>query len=317
MCIFRLLAVVLMSQPMPPERSDARAKVQALKEAGRYQEAQRVATDALAASAPSTPESFIAHSDLLNELGDTFLFEGAYEAADGMFKKALDALERSGKPDPIRHARLLHNRGVSLLYRNAVEESLPLLEQAFELRRKKLGSNHWAVAESIDAIGLARFKKGDLQRSEEARREAVRIYRLSTPEKNTDLGVALTNLAETCRAERKFDDARQFFAEAAMILKTLGAAHPRYLAVLSNISALDFDEGRVSDALAIEQEVARARERVLGPNHPDTIQSIENCAIALHRLGRHAEALRLEKKANIARKEGPAPSVRSLASPSP
>ena len=44
--------------------------------------------------------------------------------------------------------------------------------------------------------------------------------------------------------------------------------------------------GRVDEAITLHEQTLAARERVLGPDHPDTLQSRNNLAIAYRDAGR-------------------------------
>jgi tetratricopeptide (TPR) repeat protein len=54
--------------------------------------------------------------------------------------------------------------------------------------------------------------------------------------------------------------------------------------------------GRHADALTLREETLARRKARLGPNHPDTLTSMNNLALSYHALGRHAEALALCEK---------------------
>lgn len=54
--------------------------------------------------------------------------------------------------------------------------------------------------------------------------------------------------------------------------------------------------GRYEEALELDQETLEIRERVLGPEHPDTLGSRSNLAITYRALGRNDEALKLDQE---------------------
>ena len=55
------------------------------------------------------------------------------------------------------------------------------------------------------------------------------------------------------------------------------------------------DAGRTADAIALHEATLAARQRVLGPDHPDTLTSRNNLAAAYSTPGAHAEAARPER----------------------
>ncbi|MFJ4853571.1 tetratricopeptide repeat protein [Streptomyces sp. NPDC088730] len=60
-------------------------------------------------------------------------------------------------------------------------------------------------------------------------------------------------------------------------------------------------DGRTDEATAVYEEVAEARARVLGPDHPDTLVALDDLAAAYGDTGRAQEALRLGERVAEAR----------------
>ena len=54
----------------------------------------------------------------------------------------------------------------------------------------------------------------------------------------------------------------------------LGADHPDTLTSMNNLAFTWKDQGRHTDALALMDDCAQARQRVLGAVHPDTLSSL-------------------------------------------
>ncbi|MET9117571.1 tetratricopeptide repeat protein, partial [Streptomyces longwoodensis] len=56
------------------------------------------------------------------------------------------------------------------------------------------------------------------------------------------------------------------------------------------------DAGRVTEALELRERVLADRERLLGPDHPDTLTSRSNLANSYSDAGRVTEALELRER---------------------
>jgi hypothetical protein len=61
--------------------------------------------------------------------------------------------------------------------------------------------------------------------------------------------------------------------------------------------------GRWADALSEYRRVAAARERVLGPDHADTLASRNDEAHCLEQLGRGQEAVELYRRVAVSRQQ--------------
>ncbi|THA71503.1 serine/threonine protein kinase [Streptomyces sp. A0958] len=66
-------------------------------------------------------------------------------------------------------------------------------------------------------------------------------------------------------------------------------------------------KGRAQDALREFGRIAEARERALGPDHPETVAARQQMAYALGRLGRHAEAHELHAAVLVSRERAMGP----------
>ncbi|KAH8828692.1 hypothetical protein DL96DRAFT_1679305 [Flagelloscypha sp. PMI_526] len=63
-----------------------------------------------------------------------------------------------------------------------------------------------------------------------------------------------------------------------------------------------YDDGKYDDGCRIWKKEFELKEQILGPEHPDTLKSMNNLAISYRDLGRAAEALPLDKQVLEARK---------------
>jgi tetratricopeptide (TPR) repeat protein len=71
---------------------------------------------------------------------------------------------------------------------------------------------------------------------------------------------------------------------------------------MNNLSVSYNAAGRHADALKLRKEALALRQAQLGPDHPDTLNSVHNVAFSYAALGRHADALRLREE-TLARRQ--------------
>ena len=65
---------------------------------------------------------------------------------------------------------------------------------------------------------------------------------------------------------------------------------------LNNLAVLYQDMGEYAKAEPLYQEALRIRQKVLGPEHPDTAQSLNNLAALYRAMGEYAKAEPLYRK---------------------
>ncbi|GAA3451931.1 FxSxx-COOH system tetratricopeptide repeat protein [Dactylosporangium matsuzakiense] len=98
----------------------------------------------------------------------------------------------------------------------------------------------------------------------------------------------LRHAGDTARGERL---ARQVEAEWA------GTAHERQRLQLAGVRAgILRDQGRYTEALELDREVARAQERLLDRHHPATLATRDRLAADLRALGHYTDALHLARR---------------------
>ncbi|MEV4296031.1 tetratricopeptide repeat protein, partial [Microbispora rosea] len=147
--------------------------------------------------------------------------------------------------------------------------------------------------------------RGDSARLDEAQQaadEALGIYReLAARDPDAYLpGLAstLNNLAIQVAESGRLDEGHQLAREALALHQTLAERDPdAYLPdlgrTLDNLAYVYVSAGRLDKALPLFQGTLSDRERVLGPDHPDTLASRNNLAYAYEAAGRLDEAIPL------------------------
>jgi len=83
--------------------------------------------------------------------------------------------------------------------------------------------------------------------------------------------------------------------------------HQDTLWTIHHLATCTRDDGRLQDAEKLQRETLVIRRRILGPEHPDTLGSMEELAVILDMLHRYTEAAELYRKDD----RGPAPHPRS------
>jgi tetratricopeptide (TPR) repeat protein len=72
---------------------------------------------------------------------------------------------------------------------------------------------------------------------------------------------------------------------------------------LNNLATLYSAEGRYSEAETFFRRSLMTWEKAFGPDHPDSVTSLENYAVLLRQMNREAEAMDLEVRANRIRNQ--------------
>jgi serine/threonine-protein kinase len=94
---------------------------------------------------------------------------------------------------------------------------------------------------------------------------------------------------------KRFDDAELWARHAEAAVERAG--DPIVAAeLLANRGLVAGSAGRHAEAETLQREALAARERLLGPNHPDVISNLANIASTVESLGRETEAVEIERE---------------------
>ena len=102
----------------------------------------------------------------------------------------------------------------------------------------------------------------------------------------------------------RYAEAEPLYKRAAKIVEAaLGANHPKFATVLSNLAQLYEAMGRYAEAEPLYERALAITEAAHGPDHPDVAIRINNLAGLYWATGRYAEAELLSQRALAMREE--------------
>lgn len=139
---------------------------------------------------------------------------------------------------------------------------------------------------------------GKYTEAEKTQREVLAATRLVLGQRDDVTASQMSALAHTLGQQRKFPEALQLARGAVAILRGDGATNgdheKMFLAAASVLAHLFGEQGDHAGARSLWCEVLSMQCRVLGPEHPDTLQTKANLAATISRQGDYKEAKRLE-----------------------
>ena len=158
-------------------------------------------------------------------------------------------------------------------------------------------------ADALVAEGRRRYETGDFADAEPLARRALELLPAGSDARGRAVAVQLAG--ECAFSMGRYPEARDL-ADEAIALRT-GAPEADRAESLNLRGIVDLSLGDAAGGNERVAEALRLREAALGPDDPDTIESLNNAGVALARLGRmdeavaaHEEALRRCERAFIA-----------------
>jgi tetratricopeptide (TPR) repeat protein len=222
------------------------------------------------------------HPDTLNvtdALAMVMVDLGDYDEAARLGRMALDSSRITFGDSHPRTLVRVTNLASLLSQSGRDEEAVALAESNLALVRDQLAESpqRFLAITSVASI-FKRVKR--FERALELQREAVDGLMASKGEAHEHTLAAMSNLGQTLYELGKYAEARQL-QERVLAASRLPDDHPITLRMKGNLaSTLSYLQDYRS-AADIQRQVVEAQERVLGPDHPDTLLSLKKMAEVL------------------------------------
>jgi len=290
------------------------AKVAALFNAGKYQEAIPLAQRSLAIVERAFGPDNLKIANSVYNLAMLNENQGNYADALALYQRALAIYEKAHGPDHPDVADAVDNIANLYTEQGRYADAEPLYQRSLAIRQKALGPDHPDVANSLMNLAglysdLARYPDAEqLYKQSLAVREKVRAsgHFGATDAKNYAMG--LNNLGNLYTLEGRNLDAETLYKQSLAIReKTLGPEHPDVAQSLGNLAVVYDEEGRYEEAEPLDQRSLAIYQKVLGPDHREVARTLSNLALLYRDEARYADAEQLYKQALAIREKALGP----------
>ncbi len=150
----------------------------ALRDAGRYDEAERYLRAVLGKPGSDGPTS-----PMLN-LAKLLYFKGDIAEAETLLAQVLEARRAALPPEHVDIAEPMLWLGLIYVDQGELEQAEALLEGAWQLRSVKLSAEHWLVGEARNALGACRAAQGRYPEAEQFLLDGYRIVQRKLTDKS-------------------------------------------------------------------------------------------------------------------------------------
>jgi tetratricopeptide (TPR) repeat protein len=195
-------------------------------------------------------------------------------------------------------ARLLHQAGAFLHFHGFYPQSQSLHRQALAVREQVFGSEHPAVAESLNALALLSRFQGDYEQAARFHQQALAIREKTLGPNHPATAQSLNNLGVLYRTQGKYEQAEPLLHRALIINEqSLGSEHPDTLLYLINLAKLYIEQRKYEHAEPLAKQALATSERVLEPGHHIIAQSLNLRARLSYEQRNYEQAETLWKRA--------------------
>ncbi|MCP3960445.1 MAG: serine/threonine protein kinase [bacterium] len=220
----------------------------------------------------------------LFQVADPSRTEGETITARELLDRGAARLADQPWEQPEVQARLLDAIGWSYHGLGYYDDAGRYLEEALVIRRRVLGREHLAVAESLDNMAALLLARGEYAAARTSSREALEMRRRLLGDEHPSVAESLNNLAQALQAEGDYAAAEPLLREAlAMKKRLLGDDHPSVAVGVNNLAGVLNLLGDYETAEPLFREALGARRRLLGEKHPQVAESLNNLGLILYR----------------------------------
>lgn len=257
---------------------------------GLYDRAQSLLEDALVLQRRAGVEG----TDLartLSTLGDVLQSIGDYEAAETVYRAALDRRQNELGDRHPEVAKSLNDLGDVLHDRGDYAGAEPLYQAALEMRRDLFGERHPAVAESLNNLALLFHERRELEKAEPLYRQALELRRELLGPDHPEVAVSQANLAALLHARGNLAEAEDLFRQAVALHERLhGPDGPQVVPALQNLAMLLKDRKALDEAEALLVRVLEIERRQFGEEHPNRATNLYHLGLVRREAGDNAAA---------------------------
>jgi tetratricopeptide (TPR) repeat protein len=221
---------------------------------------------------------------------------GRFAQAEEMLRDTLPRQERVLGRDHADTLTTAQALGVVLVGLGRPAEAVALHRDVTERRTRVLGADH-------DDTRISRGKLADALRSAGRWEEAAALFEVTVREaerafgaRSTQAAITRNNLASTLVQLGRLDEAAQALRDVLAVVADRPDQAALAAAVRNNLAAALFELGQYREAGSLLRESTAERERLYGPDHPDTVASVVNLARVLAADGDRTGAARLVRR---------------------
>ena len=191
-------------------------------------------------------------------LGNIFYYTRKYDEAIAYYEQILSSLKQSEKQEELKIAEILDRLGHIFCALNQHKKAIDsYYEPALVIRKKHLGAQDTAVAESLHHLAAASRALEDKEKAISLYKDALSIYARSSRECTTSLAKTLRYLGDTWYASGEKTKAAEFYTQALYSLNNaFGENHPDSASLLMKL-------GYTWSKLAKYEEAKNSYEKAL------------------------------------------------------
>jgi len=232
-----------------------------------------------------------------DNLAALYLDQGKYKRAEELSRQALVIKEKvlgSAHPNVSQSLTTL-----ALVYQaqGMYEQAEPFYQRALAIYEAALGPEHAYTAGSLTYLAALYTMQGKYKQAEPLAWRALTIKEKVLGPGHVKTATSLDNLANIYLAQGRHEEAEALCKRGLAILEQV--LEPEHLFIadsLTTLAKIYIAENKFQEAEPLVQRALAIREHALGSEQPEVANALETYAVLLQKMGRTAEATKLEAR---------------------
>ncbi len=240
--------------------------------AGKYDEAERVMTQAVSLARTSLAAADPLRSMALTGLADVMVQLEKFPQAIQLCQQALVADRKRIPADEGITARTLSTMAQAYFYSGDLAAAEAPMREALLIREKALGMHHALTAQSLTDLGGLLYQSGRYDEATAIYKQALPIHREVYGPEHPEVASITNNIGRSALVAGHVDEAEPLLRQSlAMFQKFEGDNYDGLVAPLNSLAMIDAYRGRLSEA---RSEIQQADSIARLPDHGELLDQV-------------------------------------------
>ena len=261
------------------------------KSQGRYEEANKKVTKALAIHKDLLGENHIETLKSMHNLSSIFRSQGRLVEAEEMSSYVVQTWKQSLGPEHLDTLAAMNNLGLVYvdIYRDLEAEQL--FRHVVKIGKRVLGSEHQKTLTCMHNLAYSIIRQGRLKEAEGILNEVIKLESTVLGLRHPDILKSMHVLVNNFYLQGRLEEAAKLGIQLLVVrTQLLTLEHPDTLISLQSLSVIHQDQGQFEAAEELQLLLIKTRARILGHEHSETLASSNGLALTYAYQGRWEEA---------------------------
>lgn len=229
---------------------------------------------------------------LLNNLALNALGQYQYEEAEQYFLQAREIWEQTLGPDHLDLALTLNGLGSIDIWRGRYEQAEATLQRAVTIIEQSAGPEYYALAHPLSNRAKIYHHRGNDEQAEALLLRGLDILKQSVGPESIQMTGLLDQLAQLYVLQGKYQQAEETYRQAHAIWQQRDEQPTAFAESLADFARFCEEQERFDEAFVSYQQSLALQERLLGADHPHTVDTRTGYVSLVQTQGQSEEAIK-------------------------